>query len=237
MVADVIALVVCPFLPSIFFFKQILNQPPSTGQTKIFSAFSYCLAWSNTKLSGSASDDGRCALSESVWPNFCSLRADGQRSRPRHYLTFGLVYSSFVLYQKRKFMIGFIPSLPRKIIKKIINVCSLSELFRWIGLFWSALHSFHARSALLLSLLSPLFMQNKRRRKKKCPKWNIVVIPFSPLWICIPSARVTTGGDYADKPSSFLQIQFTIIYNYYYHWKPISSHILFVHIVQSTSFS
>ncbi len=142
MVADVIALVVCPFLPSIFFFKQILNQPPITGQTKVFSAFSYCLAWSNTKLSGSASDDGRCALSESVWPNFCSLMADGQRSRPRHYLTFGLVYSSFVLYQKRKFMIGFIPSLPRKIIKKIINVCSLSELFRWIGLFWSALHPF-----------------------------------------------------------------------------------------------
>ncbi len=88
------------FLFVIYFFQKILNQPPSTGQTKVFSAFSYWLAWSNTKSSGSASDDGRCALSESAWLNFCSLRANGQRSRPRHYLTFCLVYSSFVLYQK-----------------------------------------------------------------------------------------------------------------------------------------
>ena len=77
-----------------------INLLKSIRKTKVFSAFSYFLDWSNTRLNDSASDDGRCALRESVWPNCCVPRADGQRSRPRHYLTFSFVFSYFVLNQK-----------------------------------------------------------------------------------------------------------------------------------------
>lgn len=92
--------------------------------------------------------------------------------------------------------------------------------FRWIGLFWSA--NFHIVPDPPFHCLYCLpFYAKKKKRRKKCPIGTFLS-SLSPLWICISSARVTTGGNNADKPSSFPPIEFTIIYNYY-HWKSISS--------------
>lgn len=159
---------------------------------------SFWLAWWNTRSNAFASEDGKCDSSESGWPSVVERRTE--RGIVLDNWRFAFSFSS-CFNQKRKFRIGLL-GFPQPLKKNCVIARQLRSWANWPG---------YQRISHLIGLPLLFFLFQPPFYAKRAQEILIFCHPFSSLWICISSARVTSTQTNTQPTFSFFPIS---VHNY-----------------------